>query len=168
MLGILKFKQSLFAGVLDGGEKEVFLGGSRLTKFMETVERASAAIPEPSYEDEAGALRPAAEMDGGPGAPVTDREPETEGERALAIAAAPAAADPWAGLLQNGLALLEQFTGARPASKERVAAQKVAGLSLVARDERTGETYLKLPMPKPEVLDKAIQAFGALLQSLRR
>jgi SNF2 family DNA or RNA helicase len=29
MLGVLKFKKSLFAGVLDGGEKEVFLGGSR-------------------------------------------------------------------------------------------------------------------------------------------
>ena len=47
MLSVLKFKKSLFAGVLDGGEKEVFLGGSRLTKFMETVEKATTAIPEP-------------------------------------------------------------------------------------------------------------------------
>src|SRR5262249_37322808 len=46
MLAVLKFKKSLFAGVLDGGEKEVFLGGSRLNKFMETVESATAAIPE--------------------------------------------------------------------------------------------------------------------------
>src|SRR5205085_9989323 len=33
MLSVIKFKKSLFAGVLDGGEKEVFLGGSRLNKF---------------------------------------------------------------------------------------------------------------------------------------
>src|SRR5208282_3718498 len=45
VLGVLKFKKSLFAGVLDGGETEVFLGGSRLTKFMETVESATTAIP---------------------------------------------------------------------------------------------------------------------------
>ena len=51
MLSVLKFKKSLFAGVLDGGEKEVFLGGSRLTKFMETVEKATAAIAEPIADD---------------------------------------------------------------------------------------------------------------------
>ena len=31
MLSVLQFKKSLFAGVLDGGERSVFLGGSRLT-----------------------------------------------------------------------------------------------------------------------------------------
>jgi superfamily II DNA or RNA helicase len=167
MLGVLKFKQSLFAGVLDGGEKEVFLGGSRLSKFMETVERASAAIPEPSYEDESGTLRPTAEIDAEPSVADTDREPAAEREQAPAVAAV--ATDPWAGLLQNGLALLEQFaTGARPTSPDKVAAQRLAGVSLIGRDERTGEAYLKLPMPSPQVLDKAIQAFGALLQSMRK
>src|SRR5207302_312141 len=51
MLGVLKFKKSLFSGVLDGGEKNVFLGGSRLTKFMETVEKVAAGIPEVTIEE---------------------------------------------------------------------------------------------------------------------
>src|SRR5207248_11026958 len=51
MLSVLKFKKSLFACVLDGGEKDVFLGGSRLNKFMETVERMTGAIPEVTIED---------------------------------------------------------------------------------------------------------------------
>lgn len=38
MLSLLAFKKSLFAGVLDGGDSEVFLGGTRLSKFMENVE----------------------------------------------------------------------------------------------------------------------------------
>jgi hypothetical protein len=38
----------------------------------------------------------------------------------------------------------------------------------MARDERTGETYLKVPVPKPEVLDQALRAVGALLESLRK
>ena len=45
MLGLLKFKKSLFAGVLDGGEDEVFLGGTRLNRFMESVEKATGEIP---------------------------------------------------------------------------------------------------------------------------
>jgi len=36
MLSVLAFKMSLFVGVVDGGEREVILGGSRLSRFMET------------------------------------------------------------------------------------------------------------------------------------
>jgi superfamily II DNA/RNA helicase len=47
MLSVLKFKKSLFAGVLDGGASSVFLGGSRLARFMEAVEKTTTAIAEP-------------------------------------------------------------------------------------------------------------------------
>ncbi|HEV3259738.1 MAG TPA: DEAD/DEAH box helicase, partial [Gemmataceae bacterium] len=149
MLSVLQFKKSLFAGVLDGGEKEVFLGGSRLNRFMETVEKASGAIPEAALEDGREEAQAAAE-------PEEERAPEP--------VRAPAA-DPLAGLIQSGLALLQQFAGgARPAA---AGGQPRPGLSLVSRDERTGETYLRLPVPNPEVLDQALQAFGSLLESLR-
>ncbi|HEX4589145.1 MAG TPA: DEAD/DEAH box helicase, partial [Gemmataceae bacterium] len=45
MLAVLRFKKSLFAGVLDGGETEISFGGSRLKKFMETVEATTSEIP---------------------------------------------------------------------------------------------------------------------------
>jgi superfamily II DNA or RNA helicase len=51
MLSLLAFKKSLFAGVLDGGESEVFLGGTRLTKFMESVETVAGAAHEPESAD---------------------------------------------------------------------------------------------------------------------
>jgi superfamily II DNA or RNA helicase len=166
MLSVLKFKQSLFAGVLDGGEKEVFLGGSRLNKFMETVERAAAAIPEATVEEDGEQLRAAREE------PVEPAVAEPEPEAAEPVPAAPAVTDPWTGLLQNGLAFLEQLTAAaRPgaaATPRKEAGPSLSGLSLIGRDERTGETYLKLPMPKPEVLDQALQAFSTLLQSFRK
>jgi hypothetical protein len=151
MLSVLQFKKTLFAGVLDGGEKEVFLGGSRLNRFMETVERASASIPAATVEEAREDAPPAGE-------PEEDRTPEP------AAAAPTPAADPLAGLLQSGLALLQQLAGAAQPS---TGAAGRPGLSLVTRDQRTGETYLKLPMPKPEVLDQALQAFGALLESFR-
>ncbi|MFX8581829.1 hypothetical protein ABTM27_20455, partial [Acinetobacter baumannii] len=44
MLSVLAFKKSLFAGVLDGGESEVFLQGTRLSKFMEAVDEVTGAM----------------------------------------------------------------------------------------------------------------------------
>jgi len=38
MLGLLKFKQSMFSGVLDKGDNNVFMGESRFNRFMKTVE----------------------------------------------------------------------------------------------------------------------------------
>ena len=46
ILGVLAFKKSLFAGVLDGGATEVFMQGTRLSKFMESVEKVTAAVGE--------------------------------------------------------------------------------------------------------------------------
>ena len=162
MLSVLKFKKSLFAGVLDGGEKEIFLGGSRLNRFMETVEKATTAIPAAVVEERSEPARA--------GEPA-DQDGVASASRAQAEAspAAPAP-DPWSSLLQTGVALLEQLTAASraTASPGQAGGTAGAGLSLVTRDERTGETYLKLPVPKPEVLEQALKAFGAPLENFRK
>src|SRR5262249_6276172 len=110
MLAVLKFKKSLFAGVLDSGEKEGFLGGSRLNKFMETVESATSAIPEAMIEDAEEALRVPPDERAGPepseprrGQRRVARPPlvvETESEEEATPVAAQSAADPWAALFQ--------------------------------------------------------------------
>jgi superfamily II DNA or RNA helicase len=157
MLSVLSFKKSLFAGVLDGGDKEVFLGGSRLTKFMESVEQATGSIPEAAVEDAAVATEP-------PLRSVPDRTPVERIEQAQTRmkqrqATRQAAVDPWSGILQSGIALLEQFS-ARGTSA-------TPGVSLVRRDETTGEEYVRLPLPKPEVLQTLMKALGSLLEGLR-
>jgi hypothetical protein len=72
--------------------------------------------------------------------------------------------------LQTGLAFLQQLASAagQPAAAKPAAGARPAGLAFVARDERTGEPYLRLPMPSPQVIETALQAFGALLEGLRR
>ena len=61
MLSLLAFKKSLFAGVLDGGDSEVFLGGTRLSKFMESVEAvartADAEAPPPPVPEASSGRR---------------------------------------------------------------------------------------------------------------
>ncbi len=197
MLEVLRFKKSLFAGVLDGGDKDVFMGGSRLNKFMETVEAATAAIPEAMLEDAEEALRMPQEAAAEPAAREEDRPrrlrrgrrsamaarqrdlaraalgaAEADEDAVASSAATTPAADPWAALLQAGMSFFQQFTPA-PRNGSSADHQVESGppdlvQSLVKRDEQTGETYLKLPVPAPDLLDRALRAVGSLLESLRR
>jgi SNF2 family DNA or RNA helicase len=159
MLSILKFKKSLFAGALDGGEKEIFLGGSRLNQFMESVEKTTSAIPEPSAQD------PIQEPDTNGDTPAGS--PETAAEESTAGAAR--SADPWAGLLQTGLAMLEQMAAAtRPGSSQPTVGMASGRVPIIHRDDRSGEQYFKLPVPSPEVLDRVWGAVGSLLERFRK
>src|SRR5207244_2594573 len=127
MLAVLRFKKSLFAGVLDNGEADVSLGGSRLNRFMETVEAATGGIPAAvtaEAEEAAEAKREFAEKPAK--APAEGDEP----------AATAPAADPWGALLQAGAALLQQWTAPPTNGKSGV-------VSLLRKDEQTGEIYLR-------------------------
>jgi superfamily II DNA or RNA helicase len=153
MLSVLRFKQSLFAGVLDHGEAEVSLGGSRLKKFMETVEAATAGIPAAIATEADEAAEARREFAEKPSAAAADGE-ERPGTTAPA--------DPWSALLQAGAALVQQWTAPR--------ADGAAGGvgSLVRKDEQTGETYLRLPVPSGEVVEQALKAVEGLLAHFRR
>jgi len=156
MLSVLGFKRSLFAGVLDGGESEVFLGGSRLKRFMESVDSVTAGIPAPVVEEapEPAAAEPAI----GEAAPDGD-------EAAPAAAGTRQIADPLGGLLRTGLELLTHVASAAGRSGAAEAAPSPAFERI--RDERSGQSYLKIRMPEPEVVDRLIGALQALLGSLR-
>ena len=155
MLGVLKFKKSLFAGILDGGEAEINFGGTRLTKFMESVEAVTTNIPAtlPAEAEEAvEARRELAE-------PKTETKQDQEEKESKTSVAVPAS-DPWSGLLQAGMALVQQMTNA----SQHAPSQD----GYVRRDESTGESYLRLPVPSQEVVQQAMQMFGTLMQSFQR
>jgi len=190
MLEVLKFKKSLFEGVLDGGEKEVFLGGSRLNKFMEQVESATSAIPEGMIEDAEDALRAPPDEVAGPApsetdaagrgkkgakgtAPVLPAGITGDSEEEQTPPVAPPG-DLWGGLLQTGMALFQQFlaggqngSGKPDGKPARSGTPQPAGVPRVARDEKTGETYLRLPVPSQQVVEQALEAIGNLLRGMR-
>jgi hypothetical protein len=175
MLSVLKFKKSLFAGVLDGGEKDVYLGGTKLNKFMETVEKVTGSIPEATVEEAdmaygapeapeplpAGSGRGAPKRIGGQPAPLAVSASEEAPETRPALPAL----DSWGGLLQAGFALLQQLA-APPANGPAKPGEPRP--PLVQRDDRTGETFLRVPMPSPDVLEQVLRGVGALLEGLRR
>jgi superfamily II DNA or RNA helicase len=141
MLSVLAFKKSLFAGVLDGGESEVFMQGTRLAKFMEAVDEVTGAM---------GAAEPAQARPSDP-PPAGDAEPLEK----------PAAPDPWAALLDAGLELVEALA-------RRGGADSSEPLATIERDPRTGRDVLRLPLPQPQTVQRLADALGGLLAGLRR
>ena len=161
MLSILKFKKSLFAGVLDGGEKKVFLGKSRLQQFMETVEKATGEIPATTIVQEPSEA--SINGSGRTGRPEPDRRDEDS------VAAVAAEVDPLSGLIQNGLALLEQLTEASRNARDvqkRGKHDHTESVEIV-HDDECDRSYLKVPLPPPEVMNQALSAIGQFLEKLR-
>lgn len=155
MLSVLAFKSSLFAGILDGGAADIQLNGTRLSKFMESVEAATNEIPAPAPAEKEEAAEAKREFSAKPKS--ADESGEADG-------------DPWTALLRAGTALIERFT--RPTTNGKASANGTNSTSssinsLVRTDEKTGEPYLRLPVPPPEVLEQALGALSKLLGGLR-
>ncbi len=133
MLNLLAFKRSLFSGVLDQGQDEVFMGGSKLKKFMESVENISNTIPKTSQSFEA----------------VSTKEPITQATNFL-------------GILEAGASLIDQLTKVLskegPHQKMILPASLFSGIS-IEKDATSQKEVLKIAMPKPET----IQKFAGLL-----
>lgn len=159
MLSTLAFKKSLFAGVLDGGEKEVFLDGTRLEKFMESVDTVTGAVRHEARDDgRAQAPSPTPVGNGSkPGSVAAGRGQEAR--------SGDPATEAWAGLLDAGLKLIETFANARsPGSGD----QRDKAAFSIDTDPHTGKSYVKLPVPEPEKLQQVSAALSDLIANLRR
>jgi hypothetical protein len=175
MLSVLAFKRSLFAGVLDGGEREVFLQGTRLSQFMKSVEQVAGAMG----EDDAD---PAAESPTEPGmdhaassvavaqAPPDDLAtiksaataafgkdptPLTDGSNSGAKPV-----DPWAAILEAGAALLQGLATTRAADGASAGTAPIT----IEHDPFTGRASVRLPLPDAAVLQRLAKALEPWLR----
>lgn len=191
MLSVLAFKKSLFAGVLDGGEVDIFMQGTRLSKFMESVEKVTEVMPkdeersegESTDESEARGESAADMIAIDASTPLTEDavEPATTPEPypdtgantdALAIdAAAPAPAPastpaptPIPGA-DPWAALLEAGAALLQglAASRDVSGAKAPPLA-IERDPVTGKASIRLPLPDPAVLQRLAKAFEPWLK----
>ncbi|MBN1514973.1 DEAD/DEAH box helicase [Candidatus Sumerlaeota bacterium] len=174
MLSLIDFKKSLFAGVLDGGSDEVFLGGTRLNRFMETVERASGGIPPAA---------PSEEPDASGAEEISDARMDQEKEREAITAAASSSSGAdganaaWNELAAAGMNFLEKLgqalqqpTNASSSTDDKKQSSPLGAVSdglesFLTRDERAGQPYFKLPLPQPEVLQSLADLLGRLAVS---
>ena len=170
MLSVLAFKRSLSAGILDGGQSEIALGGSRLSRFMNDVEKVTGKIGDAETmavsEEAAGVASAQPELPGdttetGQSAAANDTAWEADGlsEQLAAPAPQEAAVDPWSVLLQAGA----QLAGALRAVGDDAAPAH----PWLERDPATGACSLRLPMPPPQTARRLAHVLTAIADSLR-
>jgi hypothetical protein len=152
MLSTLAFKKSLFAGVLDGGDKEIFMEGTRLAKFMESVD---AVTTREHGSTPAVTETPAGEASSVPVTPSSETP-----------ARGPLAPNPWDGLLDAGLQLIQTFVAARGANGNG-GARADGTAPWIETDPRTGQSYVKLPLPQADKMQRAAAALAELVAVLK-
>ncbi len=159
MLGLLQFKKSVFAGVLDGGQDEVFMGGTRLKRFMESVEKVTTSIPQPMPIEPpaAGDGVPAGERrarakGGAPGEPDETGTPTSRSPQETM----------WTEVLATGVSLLNRWVKTLAAPGPAGQGASAATGARVCRDTPDGPAYVRLPLPEPEVLEKLVGLLSAL------
>lgn len=155
MLAVLAFKKSLFTGVLDRGEDEIFLGGTKMKRFMESIEQVTGAIPAPPPQEE-----------------VTDdlKAPQAvAGADEQAPGAVPPGEQLWAELVEVGQSLLgklQQALQSSPRVPGQTGVEQFVS-TLVERDEGAGQPCLKIPMPNTDTLVKVAELLTSLANGLR-
>jgi len=151
MLSVLAFKTSLFAGVLDGGDNEIFMHGTRLSQFMDSVEEVTQSMGQGEQPAEAAAPAP----------PPAVEHTVSAADVADLMAPATPALDPWAPLIDVGMQLVAALAQAADAESAKRPAW-------IETDSATGASFIKLPVPDPHTVQRLAAAIGDLVMRLRR
>ena len=171
MLSVLAFKRSLSAGILDGGQSEISLGGSRLSRFMKEVENVTGRMGEGeammAAEEAASVASAPVES---PGEAAAADESAVAGDiasaadayapEAAAATAQEAGVDPWGVLLQAGTQLVSALSAA--------GAAEATSHPWLERDPATGACSLRLPLPPPQTARRLAEVLSLIADSLRR
>ncbi|MGC3976966.1 MAG: DEAD/DEAH box helicase [Paludibacteraceae bacterium] len=177
MLSVLGFKSSLAKGILDLGEDSIFMSDDKFKQFMQTVneiaDTTNTATQQTITEDEeleqVVSAKPE-EKDGladdnKAGDKLQDHyfegddDVETD-EPEITEPVKKNETEP-AQLLAQGLSFLSGL------SKTLASPEKTAELvsSITEKDEKTGQTYLKIPVESQDVLKNVLSLVGQLFKS---
>src|SRR3972149_5809745 len=146
LLGLLSFKKSVFAGVLDNGDNIVFMGEGKLKQFMNMV--AKAVEPLEQTQQPLSVETPVST----PPLPADSSKPPAPETQDLN------------DLFKTGISFLEKLSHAISEGNSL----KPALSSFIEKDKDTGKSFLKIPLPDEDTITKAVSAFGRLLQGLRK
>ncbi|MBI3320044.1 MAG: SWF/SNF helicase family protein [Candidatus Omnitrophica bacterium] len=158
ILDLLKFKRSMFSGVLDRGDDEVYLGTTRFHQFMQTVERAAAVVEQSGRETRplpAGMAGERKIPEGTATAPPVDRTAH--------------AAPSFQTLLRLGASFLEQLSRSleQPTEGGGTSQEPSSGRVAVRTDPQTGRRTLQLPLPDEDTLNGLMKTVGQMLSLVK-
>ncbi len=178
MVQTLQFKSSLAEAVLDTAQDSVFMNDRKFKDFMEELERVkNTQVPdheaaEPSSDEDlekASASEPSEKMEPAEAAldawwedDAPEPEAKPEPKRGGSLGAGQSSPSSGAGLLSEGLSFLGRLS--QTLSDEKATQALVE--EIVEKDEKSGQSYLKIPVEDSEVVKNAAKLLGGLLSKL--
>jgi hypothetical protein len=175
MLGVLQFKRSLFEGVLEGGDGEIHLEGTRLSRFMRSVEALTDAASADTTPIAASVIAAptAGTVVGSAGPPPTAAGASADHAKSSTQAAIGSAPADFAASERLPISAVQ--TGEVSAALQPLLAAAAQWLGQLAgalgdgeahpqieRDPASGRASLRLPLPEPDLLRKLADTLEAL------
>ena len=170
MLDVLKFKKGIADGILDGGDNNIFLGEDRFNQFMKSVEFVTSGLPSVSttfdIKEEIETEKQLAVMPDGTITEVELTEEEismqTSGDgintSQTSTVTNSSQVTKEDEIIEKGKGFLEGLLNilGNPESTERLVNK------ITETDKETGQTYLKLPIDNPGIVENALKLIGGL------
>ena len=171
MLDVLKFKKGVAAGILDGGDNDIFMGDDKFKQFMKSVESVTSGLTDMPTSVDVNEEREiekqmAVEPDGTivevevaeqESTPQTETNVANESQRpatdngTASKTAEEDVVEKGAGFLEGLLNILSS-----PESTQRLVN------NITETDKETGQTYLKLPISNAGVVENVLKVLSGL------
>jgi len=174
ILDLLKYKKSIFSGVLDHGEDQVLLDDSRLKQVMDSIDDVIEKIPEKFTEPvnaESSVLEQAEEtVNSSVNNELSSTNDLNKEERVIQTNKSDAevtqshatANNTLSALIQTGISLLQNL---QKEMNAKTIENKVR--SFIEKDSSTGKPFLKIPVPDEKILTQAASMFEQFFKLLK-
>lgn len=169
MLGKLRFKSSMFEGVLDGGEDTIFASDSRFKRMMEELSDTMD-----DKQDVSGHETPIEKEDEEPAASNEQQDVDHEADVDSALTNNTPCADinkereEFGGHIVTPRQVVEQGVSFFSGLSEMLKSPESTKLfidSIVEEDKETGKTHIKIPVPDRNVVEQLLNLAGKLFAS---
>jgi len=176
ILGLIGFKQSVFSGVFDRGDNNVFMGEDRFKQFMRTVETIADApveelepiltTEENNNEEEVNKKADLISEE-----PVVEAEPIEIPTKQEGIQTTIPFIEPQKvqselinDLFVTGLGFLQKLGN----TLNDVKTGKISTSTFIEKDTTTGKPYFKIPVPDEKVMEQALSTLSGLFELFKK
>ena len=175
MLGVLKFKNAMFKGVLDDGEDAIFLSQSKFSSFMGKIEdltEGAAAQPLQAPPADASMDEIKKEIDeqqkpveqdpshdpafAENSSPQKSTVPETSGHSRVTTHPQE--------ILEQGMAFFQGMANILQSPEKTADFVK----NITEKDEKSGQTFIKIPVANEDFLQNTLKMVGQFFEKLER
>lgn len=166
MLSVLKFKTAIAAGIFDKGEDSIFLGDDRFKQFMQSVEAITQDAPQSTMSFDTQEKKEIAQVIGEKGKKedllpnILEDEPALHPAQRKDMHESKATDASPGSLVQNGMSFFAQLINTL--SDEQ--GVKILVETITEEDEKTGQTWLKLPVENKQIVEKALNILAGFFK----